>query len=494
MMTDVQFAAWLADPAAIRTMLFEVGVNTGGVETTRYLATAGYVTSAGDIPANVVYQPIIVGGMEVTESISLSAEAGLSVGDIELLNLSGARDAWLDDIWVNRPVMAWVGDMRWPRADFRLVFDGVVADIGSRSADRLNLTLCDKLQRLNTPVSDAKLGGDSINKDAILPLVFGEAHNITPLLVDLVDQAGPRYQVHGGAVEQTIEARSNGMPISLVLDNAHGMFTLTKNPFGTITASVQGDKGDSVYRNTIASLVQRIVTGYGKASDRFTLADLDLVNLAAFDAAHRQPVGLYLADRTNVLVACQQLAGSVGAQLSMSRTGKLRLLQIDFPPAGAAIEIRPHHIVERSMAIASRTDVVSAVKLGYCKNWSVQQGLATTIPDQHKELFAQEWLTVTASDADVESRYRLNSEPVQQDTCLLKQMHALAEAARRLAIRKVPRTTYRFEATPRHLLLELGAPVHLFYPRFGLDDGGLGVVTSLSPDWMTGRITVEVTI
>jgi hypothetical protein len=43
--------------------------------------------------------------------------------------------------------------------------------------------------------------------------------------------------------------------------------------------------------------VQRIATGFGKETDRFTLDDLDLANLAAFDAAHPQLVGLYLADR-----------------------------------------------------------------------------------------------------------------------------------------------------------------------------------------------------
>lgn len=491
MMTDIQFSAWLLDPAALRVTLFEAGVNSGGVETVRYLATGGYVTQGSDAPPDTVYQAIVSGGLKVTETIALSAEASLSFGDIDIVNLSGERDGWLDDIWVNRPFKAWIGDARWPRADFRLIFNGVIADIGSKNRDRLNLRLRDKLQRLNTPVSDAKLGGATPNKDLLLPLAFGEVHNATPLLAD---PARLQYRVHGGALEAVFEVRDNGKPVPATVDAASGAFTLPAAPAGAVTASLQGDKAGGVYANTIAALVRRIVTAYGKASDRLADSDLDLANLAAFDAAHPQPVGLFLAERINVLLACQQLAASVGAQLSMSRTGLLRLLRIDLPPAGAALEIRATEQLDRSIAVSGRSDVASAVKLGYCRNWTVQQGLLTSIPPQHKDLFAQEWLSATASDSAVEAQYKLDAEPPQKDSCLLTRTDALAEAGRQLALYRQPRTAYRFEGTPGLLMLELGQSVRLFSNRFGLRAGKLGVVISLAPDWMNGHITVEVLI
>lgn len=490
-MTDAQFTAWLADSAARRCTLFEISVAVAGVETTRYLSNAGYVTGAADVPAHTSYSPVVSSGLTLTESISLMNEAGMTAGDIAVWNIDGIRDSWLDDVWVNRRARAWVGDARWPRADFRLIFDGIVADIGASDRNTLRLKLRDKIQRLNTPLSDVKLGGATPNADSLLPLLFGEAHNVTPLLIDPVLL---RYQAHAGRVKAIFEVRDNGKPVAATIENSTGTFTLLAAPAGAITCSVQGDAPGGVYTNNIGALIRRIVTGYGKISDRFTDADLDLVNFAAFDVAHPQPVGIYLADSINVLIACQQLASSVGAQLVPTRAGLLQLQQITFPPAGDAVEIHPAQMLDRSLSIAARSDVVAAVKVGYCKNWTVQDSLLTSIPAQHKDMFATEWWTTTAIDAAVQAAYRLNTEPVMQETCLLTKVDADAEAVRRLARDSVVRTTYRFDGTPKNMGLRIGQTVTLFNRRFGLSTGKLGVVTSLAPNWDNCHVGVEVTV
>ncbi|MET3132857.1 hypothetical protein AAKU55_003138 [Oxalobacteraceae bacterium GrIS 1.11] len=486
-MTDADFLAWLKSPAALRLTLIEVGVQVGGVEITRYLSTTGYSTGAADTPANTHYAPIAKTGIQYTEQLSLNGEGSLSAGDIEIFNPSGVRDGWLNDIWVNRPVRAWIGDPRWPRADFRPIFNGIVADIASKDRTTLALKIRDKLQRLNTPVTENKLGGATPNKDAVLPLAFGEAHNVTPLLVD---PATLQYQVHDGAVESIFEVRDNGLPISVTAHNDTGTFELTSSPAGAITVSLQGDKPAGAYGNTVSKLVQRLVLGYGQATSRFTSADLDTASLAAFDAAQPQPVGLPMSDRTNVLSACQMLAVSVGAQIVMSRLGQLRLIQIALPAAGAPTEIRPKHMLADSLAPASRTDVVAAIKLGFCKNWTVQAGLQTAIPAQHKDLFATEWLTSTATSGAVQATYKLNSDPVQQDTMLLRRTDADVEAARQLALWSVPRTIYEFEGTAEMLLLELGKPVTVYNRRYGMAAGVQGMVVSLAPDWHNGHCKV----
>ena len=484
MITDAQFAAWLDDSTAQRVTLFEIGVSSAGTDITRYLSNRAY--GAGSAP----HFAIVAGGLKITESISLGVEAILSAGDIEIINTGGQFDSWLDDVWVNKSALAWVGDVRWARADFRPIFNGIVADIGAKTRDRLSIKLRDKFQRLNTPITDSKLGGTTPNKDAVLPLCFGECHNVTPLLSNPVTL---EYQVHDGAVESIFEVRDNGKPITVTLHNDTGKFNLLVAPAGAITCSVQGDKFGAVYRNTISALVQRIATGYGKLSDRFTSADLDAVNLAAFETAHPQPVGLYIPDRMNVIEACRQLASSVGAQAISSRTGLLRLIQISFPTS-ATTEIRRSNQLDRSITPGERSDVVAAVKIAYCRNWTDQPGLQTSIPAQHKDLFAERWLTVTASDSTVQSAYKLNVEPVQRETCLLVGADAQAEASRNLAIRKQVRTSYKFEGTPSMMPLEVGQSVNLFSNRFGLSAGKVGVVTSLTPDWSNFHVTVEVTI
>lgn len=662
-MTDAQYTAWLADRKAIRTLLVEVAVRVAGTETTRYLSTGSYVTGAGETPAHQHYTPCLSTNLQVSEQLSLTGDASMAIGDIEIDNTDGSRDTWLSDVWANRTCKVYLGDPRWPRADFRLVFDGITADIGSKSRTSLGIKLRDKLQRLNTAISETKLGGTTTNKDSLLPYAFGEVHNITPLLTN---PATLEYQVHNGAVESIFEVRDNGLPVSITATNSTGKFTLDQSPDGAITVSAQGDK-PSAYANTVSGLVQRLVTGYGKVSDRFVTGDLDTANLAAFDTAHPQPVGLWVPDRLNVINACKELATSVGAQLAMSRAGKLRLLKIDLParvnmwtysgdfsnaayssggatrtansitaPDGAttackfddtgasatpsvavrqwtatasrmtvsfytktgtattrafscynvtagggainsmvftyatgtasnttwaiealpngwfrlsttledmiignvyqayygrtsaaaggatdtwymwgamvntgylrpyeatttqagtnSYEIYPDGMTEKEFSITQRTDVVSAVKLGFNKNWTMQPGLQTALSATDKELFDTEWLTSTQTDSTVAGVYKLSVEPVQEDTMLLRRTDADAEAARRLTLWKTPRHVYEFTGFSELFDLELGHTVTIYHPRFGLNAGATGMVMSLKTSWAKSRITVGVLI
>ena len=489
-MTETQFLEWLQHPTAVRMVLIEVQVNVAGRETTRYLSSRPYVTGEGDVPANIEYMPWATGGLAFTEQVSLSGEAGLSGGDIELDNADGALDGWLADVWRNRAIKVWTGDPSWPRADFRLVFDGILDSVVSTSRESLTMVLRDKLQRLNTQITEAKLGGASSNKDAILPIPFGECHNVSPLLTN------PATLEYGflGSVESIAEVRANGKPVAVTVDNATGRFKPITNPQAqVITVSVQGDKGAG-YAPRISPLVQRIATGFGKETDRFTLGDLDLANLAAFDAAHPQLVGLYLADRGNQAQAIQQLAASVGAQAIMSRAGQLRLVQIALPGTGVPVDIGPDQMKEHSLHPVQCLPVVAAVKIGFDKNWTVQAGLTTSIPPEHADLYATEWLTETVVDEAVRTRYRLSDDPVQIDTCLKTRADAQAEAARRLALNSVPRTIYEFDGEPEMMLLELGQAVTLRDERFGLQEGMPGVVVLLSRFWLTGRVTVGVLV
>jgi len=487
LITDAQFAAWLGDSSAQRVTLFEVGAKSAGVDVTRYLSTDAFIGSAA-----TPYLAVVAGGLQVTESISMTTEASLSAGDIELYNADGSLDAWLDDVWANQPVSVFVGDARWGRADFRQVFAGTVIDIDCKSRDRLNLRLTNKLERLNTPVTDVKIGGSATNPDTLVPVLLGECHNIAP------PQTNPNTNEYAfGGNERLIEVRLDGVPRDVTANLPAGRFTFNAAVgAGQVTCSAQGVRYNGAYANTISQLVQCLVTQYGKATTRFAAADLDAAQLAAFDAANPQPVGLYLTERTNVLAACQQLASSIGAQLVMSMTGKLRLIQFAIPTS-ATTEIRPSQQSgegDGRIKIVNRTEVPAAVKIGYCRNWTEQDNLQSSLPPAHKAMYGQPWLSVTSVDAVVQATYKRDAEPDLVETCLLRKTDAQAEADRRRDIVKVPRTTYRFETTPDQLLVELGQAVKLFSNRFGLAAGKVGIVTSRTVDWATLRSTLEVTV
>lgn len=487
-MTNNEYQDWLNNPSNPHIVLVEVTAAVAGVDTVRYLASSPYNTTTSDTPASTPYLPFIESGMQITESLSLDGEAGMSVGDVEIINVDGRFDSWLNDVWMNKPIKILFGSPYWPRSEMRLVFDGVVADIDVRNGDVINLKLRDKLQRLNTPVSETKLGGTTSNKDAVLPELFGECHNITPLLINPVTLD---YQVNAGAVESIFEVRDNGVPVSYTADLNAGTFRLASSPTGTITCSAQGNKGGG-YTDTVASIIKRIVTTRGKASDRFTINDLDESNLATFDLLNPQAVGIDFPERVNVLNGCKELASSLGAQL-ICPEGKLRIVKIDFPVLNPTFDIKEHHMIT-PLSIAQRNPVAAAIKLGFCKNYTPQPDLPTRLPAEHKSMYAAEFLTVTASDAAVQSVYKLDAEPVRQDTLLLTYTDAQAEANRRLNISKVTRTLYTFDATSALLTLQLGQGVNLFNKRFGLQDGKAGVVVSLSKNYLTASVNVGVLI
>jgi len=482
--------AWLKNQNALRCILVEVVARIAGVETTLYLSTRGYITEAGDAPANINYVPCISGGLQIVETLPLDGTASISYGDIEILNLDGSRDSWLDYVWANRSVKVYIGDVSWARADFQLIFDGILEDIDSKSYDKLNLKIRDKLQRLNGPISETKLGtGD--NPDSLIPLTFGECCNVTPLLSN---PATLEYQVHNGAIERIIEVRDNGVPVTGFTSSLGiGKFTLTTAPAGTITCSVQGDK-PSTYVNTISAIIQRIVKDFGKVSSRFVSGDLDSTNLSAFESANTQAVGIYLTNRENIITVIQQLAASIGAQAAITREGKLALLRIALPPAGTPTSIGETDILVNSLHIADRPAVIASTKVGYCKNWTVQNNLLTGIPEDHKKLFSEEYLTTTQTDATVVTNYRLDVEPVQRNTLLLVEAEAITEANRELDIYKVPRHIISFDGFPQCLLLTLGQAVTVTHPRFGLAASKTGVIVSLQTDWINFKVTVGVLV
>lgn len=490
--TDQQYTAWLSDDKAARCILVEVVVRISGIETTLYLSTMPY-ESGGQ-----VYKPVVVGNsVQITERLSLTGDSTLNFGDIEIVNGTnkdgtGKLDNWLSTshIWTNRSCNAYIGDVNWDRADFRPIFIGVTEDIDSRDNTRLNIKIRDKLERLNTPVTEEKLGGVTPNKNRLKPLCFGRCFNVSPLLVNT---STLEQMVHNGQIEDIVEVRSNGAPAGVSKDLANGEFTPTVNPQGTkVTADVQGAKPSGVYLETIVDIIQHLVTNYGEPNTRFSAGDLDSTNLSAFDTAHPDLVGVYLPNRANLLSVCNDLAASVGAQMVMSREGELQLHQITLPPAGTPTEIRAKDMLDGTLHISDRPLVQGAISLRFAKNYSVQEDLDTRIPQDDKDDFEQEWLTVTSENATVKSNYRLDAEPEPIETNLVVESEAQTECDRLLSLWETQRHVYTFDARPWLLELRIGNPVTIYHPRFGLSGGKTGMVIGMSMNWFNTIVKVDV--
>jgi hypothetical protein len=487
-------------------MLLETSANIAGTETQIYLSNRNYVTSPTSSPANTAYLPVLKTSVKFTETLSLDGSGSLSYGDISIDNTTGEYDAWLQGAWQGRAISIYIGDPKFPRADFTLIFSGIVADISSSDRYTLNLQLRDKLEVLNTPITEAVLGNyfqgalvptttyDNPNKEAVLPLVFGEVFNITPLQMD---PSTLEFMVHNGPIERIIEIRDNGVPLipgsGYISNLANGTFKLLANPAGTITCSVQGSKAPT-YLTTVGSIVKHIVKNYGNPgiAGAITDADLDLVNFAEFDVAHPQVVGVFITGKDNVLSVCQELASSLGAQLVATRLGKLQLLKVDVP-VSTSTQITDDDILYDSLAVSQKAPVISTFRLGYCKNWTPQPGLLTGIPSEHKDLLSGEWLAAAHTNTTAKILYKLNALPEQKDTLLLTESlgQVTAEAARLVNIYSTQRYVYRFTCSAKFLTISLGAMVALKHSRFGLAAGQAAQIVSVEIDWDTGYTTFE---
>ena len=486
---------WLQTPDKLPVILVEIpGIITPGF-TTMYLSSSPYTTNPTDTLSNVQYNSCIIGGINFTETLSLSGGVSLNYGDIELDNTSGERDFWLSDyIWVNKDIQILIGDSTWSRNDFRPIFNGTIVDISSRSLSSINIIISDKMQKLNNPISETLISDLSSNSEVLIPVTFGEVFNVSPIKSS-TNVNTLEYQVHTGSIEDIIEARDNGVPISITKNLANGKFTLNQNPYGQITCSVQGDKNVTYY-NDIANIIKRIVKNFGPTSTRLVDADIDLTNFSSFSATYTQPVGIYIQSRENILSICNKLANSIGAQLTFSSTGLLRLITLNMPPSGGSVyNVGPNDFEYNSLSINDKVDIRASTKISYCKNYTVQSGnIAAGVPSNNKVLFEEDFLIESVVDSVVQSDYKLTTEPEAEETPLVKKTDAINEATRRNNLWKTPRFVITFKAYGHLLPIELGDTINLTDSRFGLSSTKSGLVVSISRSWLTNRVTIGVLV
>lgn len=478
-----------------------------GSQSTFYFSNGAYVTDPLDTPANTAYAPLITGGVSFGESLTLDGSASISIGDIELDNSNGELDQYfLSHIWTNRSINIYIGDPSWKKSDFKLLFKGNVADIASSGRNNLNLVISDVFQKLNAPITDqtVQITGKN-NAVELVPLTFGECFNVTPLLVN---SGTLTYQVHNGPIERIIEVRDNGIPVLFTANLTAGTFTLTRAPFGQITCSVQGHKPSGTYTNKIGETIKNILTQYGPSGARLQNTDINTTNFTNFDnsfpvvnSEYTRAIGVYIRETGNVLDICNRLAKSARAQLTVtagpqendSDVGLLKLIKLEI--ASSAVQnITSSDIEEYSLSISDKAPIKPTSKLGYGRNWTVQEsGLAAGVPSNLQDIYSKQYFLAITNNYDVANAYKLNSEDVLEETLLITKTGAENESYTRSSFWSTVRYIYTFVGYPHLFDLQLGDTISLTNRRYLLNSK-LGVVVNISRDWINGRIQVGVLI
>jgi hypothetical protein len=499
MSLSAPFIAWLAKPGN-RVLLADIGCRSGGVEITRRISNTGFATGATDAPANTYYEARLNGGITFSRRLALPNQAGsLSSGSIDLDDTDGGITAWLDDIWARRSITLRLGEGgdpvtgagRWPLAQFEVIWAGTVDDLVRKDRSTLSLNLLDSLAVLNDTLSTAVVGGIADNKDALRPQSLGECFNVTPLLLDAATQT---YGVHlDAAIESVVEVRDNGIPVLATQYVANGMFTLTKQRFGTITCDVQGAKIAGDWRKDAGGLIEWVATvlGDGQMLDP---AQIDAAQLAAFRAACTQSLGVYITGRTNRRQVMDQIAASVGATVTTSAAGLMRIVRLAF---GAPTRtIGPANMKEGSFKPLAYFTPVGAQHLSGCRNWTPQTtdlaGAVVAMPE-NTSILGDEWTYALATDATVLSYYRQNGTPDPVETYMVVESELATEAGRLKDLWKVPRVLWGFDGYPELLDAELGDSITLEHPR--LSGGSApGVICLADHGWLPPGVSMGVLV
>ena len=484
--SDAQFQAWLFRDSQ-RCVLVEAKAYSGAVEVTRYFSNRAFISSPSDAPANTPYDDILISVPTFSSRLS-ELFTGRSIpdwGDLLLTNENGERDAWFDDGWDGRGIKLYIGDASWAKSDFRLILNGVTADISSPSRDRISLKLSDKTWMLNVPAQSALMSGTTANADQPKPLCLGQCFNIEPVLETAATHT---YRVHDGAINDVTDVRDNGVTVAYTKDLANGRFSLSALPTGRITADVLGAKPSGSYLTKCADLVQYLVT----AHSQLTASDIDAASFAAFNATCPQTLGLYVRDRKNLIDLIDQLVTSVGGFWTFSRAGLMQLGRLAVPAGSPAIALTADDIRAKMLSIERRELPIATLRLGYQKNWTPQtDGLAGAVTEANRALYAAPHLVAKGTNAGLFTKHKLAREPDVRETLLALAADAAAEVTRLQTLFDVIRTTYRAAGFVAPLTMSLGNESQLTHARFGFSLGADAIIVGLVEEVTRNRVTLD---
>lgn len=484
--SDAQFQEWLFRDNQ-RTLLVEAKSYSGAAEVTRYFSNRAFVSGPDDTPANTPYDDILISVPTFSSKLSelLSGRSIPDWGDLVVTNENGVRDAWLADGWDGRGLKQYLGDASWPKSDFRLILDGVTADIGSPQRDRLALKTSDKTWMLNVPVQTTLMGGTTANADQPQPLCYGQCFNIEPVLEDA---ATWKYRVHDGAIDSITDVRANGVSVGHTDTVASGYFVLTAAPGGQITCDCKGAKPGGTYLTKCADIIQDLVVNHSN----LTTADIDAANFTAFNTTCPQTLGLYVRNRQNLIDQIDPLVTSVGGFWTFSRGGLLQLGRLEAPAGSAAIALTADDIRTKRLSIARRELPIATLRLGYQKNWTIQaDGLSGVVSAANRALYGAPHLVAKDADAGLFTKHKLAREPDVIETLIALAADAATEVARRRTLYNVVRTTYSAAGYVAPLTTSLGQEANLTHPRFGFAAGADAVVLGFEEEVTRNRVALD---
>lgn len=256
---------------------------------------------------------------------------------------------------------------------------------------------------------------------------------------------------------------------SYIAYSAGGYFRLGSKPAGLVTADAT--QGATAADRTAG---QQFKLALARAGLTSSSTDYSAADITALDAANSSVLGFWTMDDLAVADVLDRIAESVGAGWWVAANGVFRIAQLTAPSGTPALSIiasdmkKPLERVTSNDIGAGIPVWKSTVRWG--RYYAVQTtDVATGVTADVRAQLAQEWRAAEASDATVLAAHPLSQE-LAQNSLLTTEADALAEAARRLALRVVKRDFYEtvLEINDETNALDINSVIEVVHQRFGL--------------------------
>lgn len=467
----MSFSNWLMQERP-RQVLLELDYESAGLIKTYYLSNGAFVSSPIDAPANVPYDPYIVGGVEFERSLG-EVFTGLSVSKVSDVSIIANNDTLplLNAAVYGRSIRIYLGDPGWNKSQFVQIIAGICDGILPEQTT-LKIKFRDAADRFLTPLLTERISS-GVSSGQLKPLCLGRCFNIKPVLLD---DATHTYLFNCTASQAVAAVRFNGalVPSSYYSVNlSASTIAFSVYPQGEVTMDVDGTIGPH-WLNTATMFIQWIAAQVG--------VTVDVIGLPNY------LLGLYVTSDSSVYSVLDEICGSVGGYWFFDRIGKFTVRAFNGFTVPAT-ELNRDQTWANSRKPRRIVNPLYEIKAVYKRNWtplsaiagSVHENtpaIATELANEGKELHLSQPIKALYPQA----------ESITVSTLLVNAADVSTELSRRLALSAIPRFVYELKSLASAFSWSLGDTVLL--EEQGLN-GNRAVLIKLVESPISGSCNVE---
>jgi hypothetical protein len=269
-------------------------------------------------------------------------------------------------------------------------------------------------------------------------------------------------------------------------------FRLGSLPAGQITADVI--EGSTTGDRTTAQIYKRLLVRAGKPS-----SDISNSDLVTLDRQAGGVIGYWTNQETTYFDLIDEVVSSVGAWWGIDRTGIFRIQQLQLP-SGAPVQSYTANDLKRELNRVPSSDSDRGIPSYQCivrygQNFTVQDesSLAAGVGADRRAFLARQWREASAADQTVLQGHQLAGLLVEE-SLLYATGDAMAEAARRLEIRRLRRDRFELvlDLDATTVTLDLGQVIQLTHSRYSLSAGKLFRIIGIEPNAVDRTVALTV--